>query len=100
VYGLFVQDDIQVSRRLTLNVGAVGVLTPPRTQDRDFEVFDEAIGQLRAQNNAYSAQRTTSHRASALRSILATAKRPLRRFWSFYNQGRSQSRATSSSIRL
>jgi outer membrane receptor protein involved in Fe transport len=91
VYGLFVQDDIQVSRRLTLNAGLRWeYYTPPaELQDRDFEVFDETTGQLRARENAYRAQKNNiAPRIGFAFDPAGDGKTAIRGgFGLFYNQG-------------
>jgi hypothetical protein len=91
VYGLFVQDDVQLSRRLTLNVGARWeYYTPPQElQDRDFQVFDEATGQLRGRDSAYSAQKNNiAPRIGLAFDPRGDGKLAIRSgFGLFYNQG-------------
>ena len=91
VYGLFAQDDMQVTKRLTLNLGARWeYYTPPQElQNREFQVFDEATGQLRGRNNAYAAQKDNiAPRIGFAFSPRADGKVAIRGgFGLFYNQG-------------
>ncbi len=91
VYSAFFQDDFQMSRKLTLNLGARWeyFTVPKETGGRKFGVFDASAGQLVHRDTPYvTSKRSFAPRVGFAYDPTGTGKAAIRGGYGiFYNQG-------------